>query len=60
MEPNKKPGLKRKKTPIPKVKDYKAIDVLFGKHDDPESRVQRSYNELESFIKIFKTLMRNN
>lgn len=60
METIKKPKLKRKKTPVPKVMDYKAIDVLFGKHDDPNSRLIRAYNELESFIKILKTLMRNN
>ena len=60
MEAIKKPKLKRKKTPVPKVMDYKAIDVLFGKHDDPKSRMIREYTELESFIKILKTLMRNN
>ena len=60
MEENKRPKLKRKKTPVPKVMDSQAIDVLFGNHNDAQSRIKRTYDEFQSFVKIYKTLMRNN
>lgn len=42
--------------PKPRVPQAYAIDLLFGKHSDAEARAQRQAIEVQSFVKVLRTL----
>lgn len=52
----KRKKFRRKKTPVPMMTDAEAVAILFG---TPQTIMQRTLQELKSFLKILRTIEQN-